>query len=181
MVADSSPLFHPSCLTASEPDIHPGAERQLNTRVNTIFYFKLGLLVFWGVWYLIAFSTNLCECFERLRILPKAWPFASGNFRSVTQAVKMYSASQSLPWLLFAGVLSSQLLVVLLFGWAIISSAAGALNSQAVNAAFIAGIGLWAAFMLADEIFKQYDAEHSHVLFFIAQLVTFISVYMLPS
>ena len=149
--------------------------------MNIISYFKLGLLVFWGLWYLIAFSTNLCECFERLRVLPKSWPFASGNLRSVAQAVRVCSSSRSLPWLLFSGVLCSQLLVVFLFGWAIISSAAGVLNSQAVNAAFMAGLGLWAAFMLADEIFKQYDAEHSHVLFFIAQLVTFISLYVLPS
>jgi hypothetical protein len=42
-------------------------------------------------------------------------------------------------------------------------------------------LGLWAAFMLADEILKQYDVEHSHVLFFIAQLVTFVSFYVLPS
>jgi len=68
-----------------------------------------------------------------------------------------------------------------LFGWAVISSAAGSLDSEAVNAAFTAGLSLWAAFLLADEIFKQYDAEHSHVLFFIAQLITFISLYLLPS
>ena len=149
--------------------------------MTTIFYFKLGLLVFWGAWYIIAFCTNLCECFERLRILPKSWPFASGNLRSVTQAVKTYSASRWLPWLLFAGVLCSQLVVIFLFGWAVISSAAGSLDSEAVNAAFTAGLSLWAAFLLADEIFKQYDAEHSHVLFFIAQLITFISLYVLPS
>jgi hypothetical protein len=68
-----------------------------------------------------------------------------------------------------------------LFVWAVISSAAGSLDPEAVNAAFTAGLSLWATFMLADEIFKQYDAEHSHVLFFIAQLVTFISLYVLPS
>ena len=149
--------------------------------VSSIFYFKLGLLLFWGFWYFIAFCTNLCECFERLRILPKAWPFASGNLRGVSDAVKTYSASAWVPWLLFCAVVCFQLFVVLLFGWAISSSAAGSLNSEAVNAAFTAGLALWAAFMLTDEIFKQYDVEHSHVLFFIAQLVTFISFYVLPS
>jgi hypothetical protein len=149
--------------------------------VTTIFYFKLGLLGFWGVWYLIAFCTNLCECFEHLHVLPKAWPFASGNFRAVTQAVKTYSAPWWLPWLLFTGILCFQLLVVFLFGWAIISSAGGTLNAVAINAAFSSGVALWAAFMLADEILKQYDAEHSHVLFFIAQLLTFVSLSVLPS
>jgi hypothetical protein len=149
--------------------------------VSSIFYFKLGLLLFWGVWYFIAFCTNVCECFARLRVLPNAWRFASGNLQGVSHAVKTYSASPWLPWLLFSGVLCFQLFLVFLFGWAIISSGAGSLNSQAINAAFCAGLALWAAFMLTDEIFKQYDVEHSHVLFFIAQLVTFISFYVLPS
>jgi hypothetical protein len=83
---------------------------------------------------------------------------------------------------MFCGVVCVQLLVAFLFGWAIISSgSAGALNWWAMNIAFISGLGVWAAFMLGDEIFKQYDAEHSHVLFFIAQLVTFLALYVLPS
>jgi len=147
----------------------------------SIFYFKLGLLIFWGVWYSIAFCTNLCDCFERLGVLRKAWPFASGNLRGITQAVQTYSAARWLPWLLFFGILCLQLLIVFLFWWAIISSAAGSLNWEAINAAFIAGLALWAALMLADEMFKQYEVEHSHVLFFIAQLVTFISLYGIPS
>ena len=95
--------------------------------------------------------------------------------------MKTYSAPWWLPWLLFTGILCFQLLVVFLFGWAIISSAGGTLNAVAINAAFSSGVALWAAFMLADEILKQYDAEHSHVLFFIAQLLTFVSLSVLPS
>lgn len=150
--------------------------------MSFIYYCKLGLLVFWASWFLIVFCTNLCECFERLRIVPRVWPFASGNFRGVAQALKTYSGSRWLPWLLFCGVLCSQLLVVCLYWWAVISSgSAGSLNWTAINAACISGLGLWAAFMLADEILKQYDVEHSHVLFFMAQLVTFVSFYVLPS
>jgi hypothetical protein len=150
--------------------------------VTILFYFKLGLIVFWELWYLIAFATNLCESFLALGVLPKTWPFASGNLRGVIQATKTYSASKWLPWLLFSGVLSCQLLAVCLFGWGIISSvSAGSFNSVATNAAFLVGLGLWAAFMLADEILKQYDVEHSHVLFFIAQLVSFVALHVLPS
>ena len=70
---------------------------------------------------------------------------------------------------------------MILFGWAIVSSlSAESLNLRAVNVAFLGGLGLWAAFMIADEILKQYEVEHSHVLFFIAQLVTFIAIYALP-
>ena len=149
--------------------------------MNTLVSVKLALVAFWGLWYLIAFSTNLCEGLRALRILPQTWPFASGNLGGITQAMKTYSASLSLSVLLFCGVLCWQLLCVILFGWAIVSSlSAESLNLRAVNVAFLGGLGLWAAFMIADEILKQYEVEHSHVLFFIAQLVTFIAIYALP-
>lgn len=130
---------------------------------------------------MIAFSTNLCDGFDALRILPNTRPFASGNLRAVSEATKPLSSSKVLPRLLFAGVLFWQLVAVVLFGWAIVSSlSAGSLNLEATNAAFLSGMGLWAGFMLADEIFKQYETEHSHVLFFMAQLLTLIAVYTLP-
>ena len=69
-----------------------------------------------------------------------------------------------------AGVLRCSLLpasrgVPLLVG-RISSGSAGSLNWTAINAACISGLGLWAAFMLADEILKQYDVEHSRALFY---------------
>lgn len=136
---------------------------------------------FWQIWYLIAFSSNLCDGFDALRVLPKTRPFASGNLNAVTKATRSISASRSLPRLLFAGVVVWQFLAVLLFGWAILSSlSAGVVDLEATNAAFLAGLGLWAGFMLADEILKQYETEHSHVLFFMAQLLTIVAVHALP-
>jgi hypothetical protein len=117
-----------------------------------------------------------------LRLLPKTRPFASGNLNAVSQATQSISASRSLPRLLFAGVVCWQFLAVLLFGWAVVSSlGAGALNWEATNAAFLAGLGLWAGFLLADEMLTQYETEHSHVLFFMAQLLTLVAVYALPA
>ena len=150
--------------------------------MSTFFFLKLGLLVFWGAWYLTAFATNLCDMFQALGILPNTWRFASGNLQSVIKATAIYSTRRGLPHLLFIGVLCWQLLVSSLFGWAVVSSvSAGAMNVDAINAAFFSGLGLWAGFMLADEIFKQYDTEHAHVLFFIAQLMTFVALHVLPS
>ena len=50
-----------------------------------------------------------------------------------------------------------------------------------VMEAFAASFGLLAAFILADEIFKQYDLERAHLLFFIARLLTVLSIYVLPA
>ena len=115
-------------------------------------------------------------------MLPKTRPFASGNLKAVSQATRSITASRFLPRLLFAGVVCWQFLAVLLFGWATVSSlSAGSLDLKATNAAFLTGLGLWAGFLLADEMLKQYETEHSHVLFFMAQLLTLVAVYTLPS
>ena len=131
---------------------------------------------------MIAFFTNLCDGFAALGVLPKTWTFASGNLKAVTDATQSISASQSLPRVLFAGVVCWQFLAALLFGWATVSSlSAGLLDWKATNAAFLVGLGLWAGFLLADEMLKQYETEHSHVLFFMAQLLTLVALYTLPS
>jgi hypothetical protein len=147
-----------------------------------LFTLKLGLLSFWGLWLAIVFLTNLFEGFKVLRVVPGKWKFASYNFQAVAQATASYHAPPWLPRLLFSGILVWQLLAVTFFGWAVVSSFnAGSLGWGLVNAAFAAGLGLWAAFMIADEIFKQYDTERAHVLLFIAQLVTLVALYVLPS
>jgi hypothetical protein len=147
-----------------------------------LFTLKLGLLSFWGLWLLIAFLTNLANGLKVLRVAPQHWKFASGNFQAVARATATYHAPPWLPRLLFLGVLLWQLLALTFFGWAIVSSSKeGSLDWGLLNAAFAAGLGLLSAFMIADEIFKQYDLERGHVLIFTAQLVTLIVLYVLPS
>jgi hypothetical protein len=147
----------------------------------TLFPLKLGLLSFWGLWLLLAFLTNLCEWLKVVRIVPQKWTFASQNFQAVARATATYHAPPWIPRGLFLGVLLWQLLTLIFFGWAIVSSAmAGALARGALNAAFTTSIGLLAAFMIADEIFKEYDLERGHVLLLTVQLVTLIGLYVLP-
>ena len=77
---------------------------------------------------------------------------------------------------------SGTLAAVVLFASTIAATVpAGALDSQAVNAAFIEGLGLWSALMPVDELLQQYDGEHAHVLFFMAQLLTLIALHQLPA
>jgi hypothetical protein len=146
------------------------------------FALKIGLLSFWGLWLFIVFLTNLFEGLKVLRVLPQRWKFASQNFQAVAQATATYHAPPWLPRFLFLGVLLWQLLALVCFGWAIASSSlAGSLDWGPLTAAFAASLSLLAAFMIADEILKQYDTERAHVLFFIAQLVTLMVFYVLPS
>lgn len=147
-----------------------------------LFVFKIGLLAFWGLWFLIACLTNLCDSFKALQIFRRTWVFASGNSRELIKATEVWAPPTWFLRLMIFGVTTWQLLAVFFFGWAVVSALmVGTLNFEIVNAAFIIGLGLLGTFMLADEVLKQYDAEHSHILFFTAQLVSFIALYVQPS
>lgn len=143
---------------------------------------KLGLLFFWGLWFSIVFLTNLFEGFRVLRVVPTTWKYASHNFKPVAQATATYHAPPWLPRVLFSGILLWQLLAVVFFARAtILSFIGGSVGWGPANVAFAVGLSLWAAFMIADEVFKEYDTQRSHVLFFIAQLVTLVALHVLPS
>ena len=113
-------------------------------------------------------------------MLGESWKLASKNYEAVAKAVSIYRAPPWLPRLLFGGVVLWQLMAAMLYGRSFVSSCnAGTLDAAAVNAAFAAGLGLCAAFILADEITIKYAYEQSHELLFIAQLATLLALYLL--
>lgn len=142
---------------------------------------KLALLLFWTAWFAVVFLTNVFGGLKAMGVLPPSWNFASTNYQAVVKATAMYVPPAWLPPVLFLGVVLWQLAVAALFAWA-----AGAwlldgrLDWRAVNLAFGAGIGLWAAFMLADEIVLKYEFERTHELLFIAQLASLVAMHVLP-
>jgi hypothetical protein len=111
---------------------------------------KSGLVLFWAAWLTIVCLTNILAGLKALGILPEGWKFASGNYQAVLDTVSTYSWPAWSAGLLFLGVIAWQALAVFLFWRAFLGSGAGA-----VVAAFAASLGLWAAFMLADERTKS--------------------------
>jgi hypothetical protein len=148
---------------------------------TNLFTVKLVLLFFWTAWFFITFLTNLFGGMKALGLLPAKWKFASDNFQAVAHAASIYRAPGRLAALLFSGVVLWQILVVTLFGRALILSfKMGSLEFISLNTAFTAGIAFWAALMIADEVFLRYENQSWHALLFIAQLVTWMSLYVLP-
>ena len=148
----------------------------------TLFAFKVGLVTFWVLWLFMVFLTNVCEELKLLRVVAPYWKFASQNFQAIAQATGRYQAPPWVPHLLFVGVLVWQMGTLLFFGRAIVASwLAGTLATGPLNTAFASSLGLLAAFMIADEVFTQYDLERAHALFFIAQLVTLLALHTLPA
>jgi hypothetical protein len=144
--------------------------------------FKLSLITFWGLWLCVVLLTNVCEELKLLRILPPYWRFASQNFQAIADATRRYQAPPWVPHILFVGVLVWQMGTVVIFGEAIVASwVTGTVAMGLVNTALASSLGLLAAFMIADEVFTQYDLERAHALFFIAQLVTLLALHTLPA
>jgi hypothetical protein len=147
-----------------------------------LFTLKLALLSFWAAWFAIVFLTNLFSGIKSAGVLPESWKFASKNYAAVAKATSLYQAPPWVPRLLFLGVVLWQLVAAALYGWAFASSLETRMvDWSAVNTAFAAGLGLWAAFMIADEITIKYAYEQSHEMLFIAQLVTLVALYLLPA
>lgn len=146
-----------------------------------MYALKIGLVVFWAVYFSITFASNLFGWLKALKLLPPGWRFASENYRAVVDATSVYRMTLWLPTILFAGVTLWQLAGAVLFARAaMLSGVETNIARAALNTAFAAGAGLPGAFMLADEIFLQYEREASHTTLFIALIATWMAVFLLP-
>ena len=146
-----------------------------------LFALKLALLAFWAAWFAIVALTNAFGALKAFGVLPPSWRFASGNYAQVARAVSVYKAPRWVPVLLFVGVIAWQVVASLAFVCAFAASSRTTGPSwTTINLAFGCGIALWAAFMIADELTFKYAYEQSHELLFIAQVVSFAAMYLLP-
>ena len=140
---------------------------------------KRALLLFWGVWLGVVFATNVCDGLKALGLLGEGWAFASGNYRLLEQTTARYGTPGWLSGLLFVGVVCWEGAAALLFGMAGLWWGRGE-GHRLRHAAFAAGLGLWAAFLLADEVFVAYALGGTHLRLFTAQLATLLAVELLP-
>jgi hypothetical protein len=146
-----------------------------------ILSFQLALLLFWSLWFSIVLLTNSFEGLKKAGILPDRWKFASDNFSAIEKTLSIYTPPGWLAGFLFTGILLWQGLVVIFMwvAWAR-SFQAGSLQFEALDTAFTLSIGLWLAFLLADEILMEYDVKIDHLLLFLAQLATLLALHLLP-
>ena len=142
-------------------------------------FLKLAIVAFWAAWFAIVFLTNLFDLLRAAGVLPAEWKFASRNYQMVQKAVSLYEPPPWVARVLFLGVLAWQFLATCLFAWALQASVrSGSLAMAPVDRAFAAGILLWAAFMLADEITIKYAMEQPHELLFIAQVACLVLIHL---
>jgi len=137
---------------------------------------------FWAAWFTLVFLTNLCDALNALGLVGEGWKFASGNWALLLQTTGIYRVPTPIVVLLFAGVVAWEGLSALLM-WSALGSRGGppeALRASAVDRAFTAALGLFAAFALADELFIAYHIEGTHLQVFLALVASLLAVRLLP-
>jgi hypothetical protein len=146
----------------------------------TVVLLKRGLLLFWAAWLSVVFATNALDAAKALGLLDASWPFASGNFAFMTQTTARYGTPGWVNAVLFGGVIAWEGLAAALFWLAAWGFRGGDRGRMTVYLASAAGLSLWAAFILADEVFIAYVVAATHWRLFIAQLATLLAVELLP-
>jgi hypothetical protein len=144
-----------------------------------LMWLTRGLLFFWSVWMSVVFVTNLFEGLIELGLLSENWPVKSGNFDYVAKATATYSAPDWITALLFSGAVVWEGVAVILYWlgfWQLMRDGKAALSY--VDLALGASFALWAAFMVADEVFRMYRQQTSHMLLFISQIATLLMIHL---
>lgn len=150
----------------------------------TLSTLKRAILLFWALYLTLVLASNVTDALKVLGVLPEAWAFASGNYALVNRVMDIYGTPDAVVALCFAGVLVWEAGAAWLFWRAFGRFRGSDLRGLAsVDAAFTASLGLWMAFVLADELFIAYEIaglEATHVRLFVAQLLSLMAVRLLP-
>jgi hypothetical protein len=148
--------------------------------VNHVIFVKRLLLLFWAVWLSVVFLSNLADAGKGLGLLGESWAFASGNWKLIRETTGRYRIPAVVNAILFASVILWEGGAAVLFWRASWSFRGRNAGRPAVYLAFMTSLLLWAAFLLADEVFIAYPLESTHLRLFIAHLVTLLAVELLP-
>jgi hypothetical protein len=139
------------------------------------------ILGFWTAWYFVVVASNVCDFARSLGGLPANWSFVSGNLELVRRSIGIYGLPDWVAMGLFAAAIAWEFAATISFAQAARQQCAAESAWPATERALLLGLGLWAAFILADEIFITYPTglEAAHLRILVAHLASLIAVRLL--
>jgi hypothetical protein len=143
---------------------------------------RLTVLLFWALWLTVVTASNVTNALRVAGALPTSFAFASANFELIEASTAVYHAPRGVVWVLLLGVIAWEALAAGLFWRAALTAwrqRPGAADSNAwtpLAPAFATALGLFAAFMLADELLIAYPLQATHMRVFIALGVSWLVV-----
>lgn len=148
---------------------------------STIFTLKRVLLLILAFWFSVVFLTNFFDLLKAAAIFPMEWKFASDKFEIVRRITLNYNMPGWLNVILFVSVLIWEGFIAVLFFKAFFSFKSLSDNaSSSVNTAFFCSISMWGAFIIFDELFRNYSLEMIHLALFVLNLVSLLIIKLIP-
>jgi hypothetical protein len=139
------------------------------------------LLAFWSAWLTLVLLTNLIDGLTGWGIVRGRAKFASGNWETMKQVCAVYGTPAWLVAGLFAGVVVWDGAAAALMWRALrLFDGDNAAGLAAVHTAFLAAIGLFAALVIADEIFIAHALMTKHLVVLVLLLLSLLSLRLLP-
>ena len=146
----------------------------------SLAFFKRIIVIFWFVWWLLAFLTDFSNGLKELGAVTTVW-LAGTNYPFLVQTLDAFGVPGWLPPTLFVGIIVWSFSSTILFAIAAITPLHPASRWRArVNNAFIVSLGLWLAFFLADQVVMKFDLEQNHMVQGGFQLLCFLAIHLLP-
>ena len=148
-------------------------------KINNQF-FKKSLILFWAAWWIIALWTDVIGGFAHLGWVKGTWA-PDTNMPYLIETLKMYHATVGVSVFFFICILCWSTLSSIAFCWA--SAAIGKNESiwmSRARIAYIVSLGFWLAFFLADQLVMKFDLEQNHMVQGGFELLSFLSMYLLP-
>ncbi len=159
----------------------------INVNLLDLTTLKSGIILMWAVWMSFVVILNVFDVLKASSILPKTWKFASGNFWYISEVTKIYSTPAWINWIFFIIVIIWEIIGAIML-WGALGAFLHTSSYEAINAAWVVNLALWAAFIVMDEIFQAWAAEignsnamDAHRSLFVAWLVSLIAIHVLPN
>ncbi|KTC65303.1 Uncharacterised protein (plasmid) [Legionella adelaidensis] len=142
--------------------------------------FKKLIILFWMCWWVIALWTDIAGALAHLKILSASWA-PDVNYPFLVESLKMYGVPSWVPALLFTLILVWSFISAGLFCWASFGLRfEREIWMSRAEIAFIVSLSYWFAFFIADQLVMKFDLEQNHMVQGGFQLLTFLSLYLLP-
>jgi hypothetical protein len=150
----------------------------LEKRLPGVFPFLLSL--FWGGWIIIVSFTDTIDCLQTLGYLSPYLPMSSHNFQFLKNFTALYQWHETTLIFIYQCIILASYLLAMLFLYQLYKFT----QTKDVNCFKIfhlALIGLTTFFILADEIFINFEVEHAHLLRLNAQLLSLSFFYIIKT
>lgn len=146
----------------------------------TPLLFKKIMVIFWLLWWAIAFWTDVIGLMAHYNLLHQTWA-PDLNYPFLAQSLTMYHVPSYFPLIAYIGIMLWSGLATLAFiraGVAIFQKSDQWKNYA--NTAFIISLCLWLAFFIADQLIMKFDLEANHMAQACFELLCYLAMYVIP-